>query len=54
MDNDGGLYGNGKEGHGRAGKINEGQLVSMEADLDKSRSDSGSGASLTVLVTAVE
>ena len=32
---DGGLYGNGKCGDDSAGQINEGQIVSMEADLDK-------------------
>ena len=29
------LYGNGKYSDDYAGKINEGQIVSMEADLDK-------------------
>ena len=29
------LYGNGKEADDRAGLINDGQIVSMEADLDK-------------------
>jgi hypothetical protein len=29
------LYGNGKHGDDGAGRINEGQIVSMEADLDK-------------------
>jgi hypothetical protein len=29
------LYGNGKERDDEAGEINEGQIVSMEADLDK-------------------
>ena len=29
------LYGNGKEDDDEAGEINEGQIVSMEADLDK-------------------
>jgi hypothetical protein len=29
------LYGNGKFGSDNAGRINEGQIVSMEADLDK-------------------
>ena len=31
----GALCGNGKYGDDRAGQINEGQIVSMEADLDK-------------------
>ena len=31
----GNLYGNGKYGSDDAGQINEGQIVSMEADLDK-------------------
>jgi hypothetical protein len=31
----GALFGNGKEGDESAGSINEGQIVSMEADLDK-------------------
>jgi hypothetical protein len=31
----GSLWGNGKQFDDRAGKINEGQIVSMEADLDK-------------------
>ena len=31
----GSLFGNGKEGSDRAGKINEGQIISMVADLDK-------------------
>jgi hypothetical protein len=35
MCDDGDLYGNGKGGDDGAGKINEGQIVSMEADLDK-------------------
>ena len=35
MDNGGGLYGNGKHGDDDAGYINEGQIVTMEADLDK-------------------
>jgi hypothetical protein len=35
MHNNGNLYGNGKHGDDRAGKINEGQIVSMEAALDK-------------------
>jgi hypothetical protein len=34
MDNDGYLYGNGKEDDDGAGFINEGKIVSMEADLD--------------------
>ena len=33
--NSGSLYGNGKQNDDRAGQINEGQIVSMEADLDK-------------------
>jgi hypothetical protein len=33
--NDGSLYGNGKYNDDKAGDINEGQIVSMEADLDK-------------------
>jgi hypothetical protein len=32
---DGGLYGNGKENDDEVGEINEDQIVSMEADLDK-------------------
>ena len=35
MSNYGGLHGNGKAGDDGAGTINEGQIVSMEADLDK-------------------
>jgi hypothetical protein len=35
MHNNGRLYGNGKYGDDDAGDINEGQIVSMEADLDK-------------------
>jgi hypothetical protein len=35
MGSGGGLWGNGKDGNDRAGSINEGQIVSMEADLDK-------------------
>ena len=35
MYDDGDLYGNGKDGDDDAGEINEGQIVSMEADLDK-------------------
>ena len=35
MSSNGGLWGNGKDGDDSAGKINEGQIVSMEADLDK-------------------
>ena len=35
MEDDGTLYGNGKYGDDDAGDINEGQIVSMEADLDK-------------------
>ena len=40
MNSNGGLFGNGKPtvwkaGDDRAGEINEGQIVSMEADLDK-------------------
>ena len=34
-DSDGSLCGNGKECGDSAGRINEGQIVSMEADLDK-------------------
>jgi hypothetical protein len=33
--NNGGLCGNGKQDDDRAGQIKEGQIVSMEADLDK-------------------
>ena len=35
MHNSGTLYGNGKEDSGDAGMISEGQIISMEADLDK-------------------
>jgi len=35
MGDSGGLSGNGKSFDDRAGRINEGQIVSMEADLDK-------------------
>ena len=35
MHSAGALYGNGKWGNDGAGQINEGQIVSMEADLDK-------------------
>ncbi len=35
MGSDGALYGNGKDCDDKAGKIEEGQIVSMEADLDK-------------------
>jgi hypothetical protein len=35
--NEGCLWGNGKEGEDEAGKIKEGQIVSMEADLDKGK-----------------
>ena len=35
MDETGGLSGNGKYGSDDAGRINDGQIVSMEADLDK-------------------
>ena len=35
MFDDGALYGNGKEEDDDAGEINDGQIVSMEADLDK-------------------
>ena len=35
MDSYGRLYGNGKFDSDQAGRINEGQIVSMEADLDK-------------------
>ena len=31
----GSLYGNGKEADNRAGKINPGQILTIEADLDK-------------------
>jgi hypothetical protein len=35
MSDDGRLFGNGKEDDDGAGSINEGQIVSIEADLDK-------------------
>ena len=35
MGSNGKLYGNGKQNDDGAGSINEGQIVSMEADLDK-------------------
>jgi hypothetical protein len=35
MAENGCLYGNGKEHDDRAGEINDGQIVSMEVDLDK-------------------
>ena len=35
MHDSGALYGNGKHGHHDAGGINEGQIVSVEADLGK-------------------
>ena len=35
MESDGSLFGNGKDGNDEAGRINDGQIVSMEADLDK-------------------
>jgi hypothetical protein len=35
MSSYGELFGNGKEGDDKAGDINDGQIVSMEADLDK-------------------
>jgi hypothetical protein len=35
MSDDGYLFGNGKEADDNAGDINDGQIVSMEADLDK-------------------
>ena len=35
MHGSGYLWGNGKEADDRAGQINDGQIVSMEADLDK-------------------
>jgi hypothetical protein len=35
MESSGDLYGNGKFNSDRAGEINDGQIVSMEADLDK-------------------
>jgi hypothetical protein len=35
MQDSGDLYGNGKEEDDKAGKLKDGQIVSMEADLDK-------------------
>ena len=35
MESDGDLWGNGKQDDDKAGEINDGQIVSMEADLDK-------------------